>query len=143
MPCFLIREFNKNFLNSISLYAATLALIKVAILLEWLHIFASNGSRNYFFWCAHILLWVNALFYFSAIVVINVSCVPREKYWNRLLPGKCIDDIPIDIASAVVNFSVDVGILLLPQRVIWKLNMSRKNRIGVSAIFGLGVLYVN
>ncbi|KAI1274055.1 hypothetical protein F5Y07DRAFT_374852 [Xylaria sp. FL0933] len=131
-----------NFLNSISLYAATLALIKVAILLEWLNIFTSKGSRNYFFWCAHILLWVNALFYFSAIVVINVSCMPREKYWNRLLPGKCIDDIPIDIASAVVNFTVDVGILLLPQRVIWRLNMSRRNRIGVSGIFGLGVLAV-
>lgn len=132
----------QNYLNSICLYAVTLGLIKVAILLEWLHIFAPKGTRNYFFWCAHLLLWVNALFYFAAVIVLNVSCTPRAKYWNRLLPGKCIDDIPLDIASAVLNFAVDVGILLLPQRVIWTLNMSPKNRVGVSAIFGLGILYV-
>lgn len=131
-----------NYLNSICLYAVTLGLIKVAILLEWLHIFAPKGTRNYFFWCAHLLLWVNALFYFAAVIVLNVSCTPRAKYWNRLLPGKCIDDIPLDIASAVLNFAVDVGILLLPQRVIWTLNMSPKNRVGVSAIFGLGILAV-
>ncbi|KAI1120196.1 hypothetical protein F5Y10DRAFT_258887 [Nemania abortiva] len=131
-----------NYLNSICLYAVTLGAIKVAILLEWLDIFVPRYTRNYFFWCAHILLWINALFYFAAILVLNLTCMPREKYWNRLLDGTCINDIPLDIASAVVNLVVDVGILLLPQRVIWKLNMTSRNRRGVSAIFGLGIIAV-
>ncbi len=130
----------KNYLNSTILYAVILALIKVAILVEWLQIFIPKGTRNFFFWCAHVLLWVNARFYLSAIVVIIVSYVPQENDWNKLLRG--IDDIPLDIASSAVNFLVDIGILLLPQGVIWRLNMSSKNKAGVSAIFGLGVLYV-
>ncbi|KAI3340783.1 hypothetical protein F4824DRAFT_517226 [Ustulina deusta] len=129
-----------NYLNSTILYAVILALIKVAILVEWLQIFIPKGTRNFFFWCAHVLLWVNARFYLSAIVVIIVSYVPQENDWNKLLRG--IDDIPLDIASSAVNFLVDIGILLLPQGVIWRLNMSSKNKAGVSAIFGLGVLYV-
>lgn len=60
----------------------------------------------------------------------------------RWLDGTCINDIPLDITSAIVNLVVDIGILLLPQRVIWKLNMTPKNRRGVSAIFGLGIMYV-
>ncbi|KAI0904653.1 hypothetical protein F4823DRAFT_633807 [Ustulina deusta] len=129
-----------NYLNSTILYAVILALIKVAILVEWLQIFIPKGTRNLFFWCAHVLLWVNARFYLSAIVVIIVSYVPQENDWNKLLRG--IDDIPLDIASSAVNFLIDISILLLPERVIWRLNMSSKNKAGVLAIFGLGVLAV-
>ncbi|CAJ2508336.1 Uu.00g133620.m01.CDS01 [Anthostomella pinea] len=130
------------YLNSISLYAVTLMLIKAAILLEWLHIFVPTGTRNYFFWIGYSLLWINIAFYSAAIIVLNLTCFPREKYWNRLLPGKCTDDRPLDISSAIINFLVDLGILFLPQKVIWNLNMSSKKRIGVSAIFSLGVIAV-
>ncbi|OTA57986.1 hypothetical protein K449DRAFT_437007 [Hypoxylon sp. EC38] len=127
---------------SISLYAVTLMMIKVTILLEWLHIFVPTGTRNYFFWIAHALLWINVLFYSAAIIALNLTCIPHEKYWNRLLPGRCISDRPLDIASAVVNFLVDFCILVLPQRVIWNLNIPSKKRIGVSAVFSIGVIAV-
>lgn len=117
-------------------------MIKVAILLEWLHIFVPRGTRNYFFWIAHALMWINILFYSGAIIMLNLSCQPHAKYWDRLLPGKCVSDRPLDIASAIVNFLVDLGILCLPQKVIWTLNIPSQKRIGVSAVFSLGLMYV-
>lgn len=129
------------YINSISLYAISLMLIKVVILLEWLHIFAPV-TRNYFFWFGHGLLWLNVLFYVAAILAVNFSCTPREKYWNRAMPGTCIETRPLEITSALINLIVDVGIFLLPQRVIWTLHMPTRRRLGVSAIFSLGILAV-
>lgn len=117
-------------------------MVKVTILLEWRNIFVPRGTRNYFFWTAHALMWINVLFYVAAIFAVNLSCIPCEKYWNRLLPGHCMATRPLEIASALVNFLVDIGILLLPQRVKWRLNMPTRKKAGVSGIFSLGVLYV-
>ncbi|KAI0167918.1 hypothetical protein BJ166DRAFT_521015 [Pestalotiopsis sp. NC0098] len=124
----------------VTLYGAELMTIKTAILLEWLHLFCPTGARNRFWWTAHILLYANIVFYCAAILALHLSCVPHARIWDKTVPGRCVDTRPLDIASAIVNFVVDVGILLLPQRVIWRLRMSTRKRMGVSAVFGLGIV---
>lgn len=116
--------------------------IKTAILLEWLHLFCPTGARNRFWWTAHLLLCANIVFYCAAILALHLSCAPHARLWDKTVPGRCVDTRPLDIASAFVNFVVDVGILMLPQRVIWRLRMSTRKRMGVSAVFGLGIVYV-
>ncbi|KAJ2977104.1 hypothetical protein NUW58_g7913 [Xylaria curta] len=48
----------------------------------------------------------------------------------------------LNIASSSVNLAVDFFILALPQGVIWKLQMSRKGRFGLSLVFTIGLLAV-
>ena len=48
-----------------------------------------------------------------------------------------------DIAlMGFLNAVIDLLILLLPIRMVWTLQMSPKRKVAVSAIFGLGLVYV-
>ncbi|KAJ8121966.1 hypothetical protein O1611_g9964 [Lasiodiplodia mahajangana] len=124
-----------------SLFAVNIALIKAAILLEWLRIFVPKGTRNTFFWVAHALLLVNVLINVVGLFVINLTCIPHEKIWNRLtVRGHCLEGHAIDVTSASINLTIDLLILLLPQRVIWSLKISTSKKIGVAAVFSLGLL---
>ncbi|KAI1348772.1 hypothetical protein F5Y01DRAFT_205411 [Xylaria sp. FL0043] len=130
-----------NYLIGTCLFLVAIALVKAAILLEWLRIFVPKGSRGNIFWISRTLLCINILINVAGLFVINLACIPHEKIWNRLtVPGHCIENHAFDIISAAINLSIDLLILLLPQRVIWSLKISTTKRIGVAAVFTVGIL---
>lgn len=75
------------------------------------------------------------------LILVNLSCVPYEYLWNRTLKGGyCrINTAYTSLSAACFAFSTDIIILFIPQRVIWKLNMSRNRKLGVSVVFALGM----
>lgn len=89
------------------------------------------------------MLTINTLFYATALIAGNLSCIPQAKIWNPLLPGKCIDRKKLDTANAGINVLSTLFILCLPQGVIWSLQMTKKMKMKVSAVFAVGLLYVN
>jgi hypothetical protein len=115
-------------------------LLKVGILLHWAEIFVPTGLRNTFWWTCHITIWVNVLFYAICTFIELFGCNPRPKLWDVTLKGKCLDMPRVIIASAFINFFSDIVILLLPQRVIWGLNLSTRRKIGTAALFAVGLL---
>ncbi|KAH9890283.1 hypothetical protein F4778DRAFT_796552 [Xylariomycetidae sp. FL2044] len=121
-------------------YAFSLSFCKTAILLEWTKIFVPTGTRNAFFWICWGLILFNFLVYASAITALNLFCIPQEKIWNRWVEGHCVDRRAIDTVPAAFNIFSDLIILILPQRVIWTLQMKRIRKIGVSAIFSFGIV---
>lgn len=124
------------------MYGGLMLLSKPAILLEWTRIFVPYSQRNTFFWVGRFLIIINVLWYGSCIIATVLACVPREKIWHTWVSGKCIDRKKLDICTAAFNFSMDIFILLLPQRVIWKLQMTKNRRIGISVVFSMGLMLV-
>jgi hypothetical protein len=124
------------------LYALLMMFAKPAILLEWNRIFVPRGIRNRFWWTCNLLVVFNALFYAASFVAIQFYCSPHPHIWRRYTPGQCRDRVTMDAPSAVFNLLLDIMILLLPQRVIWKLHMTPGKKWGVSFIFGVGILAV-
>ncbi|KAI1097492.1 hypothetical protein F4804DRAFT_327449 [Jackrogersella minutella] len=127
---------------SASFYIGVVLTIKAAILLEWARIFIPYGVRNVFFWCVYGVLGANTIFYIIVLFLMNFACTPVEKNWDPLfVGGSCpINTQAVNIASAVLNLCSDIFILLLPQRIIWGLKMSRKTKTGVSIIFAIGII---
>ncbi|RYP50469.1 hypothetical protein DL768_004021 [Monosporascus sp. mg162] len=124
-----------------SLYGVTVGLVKFAVLKEWSRIFVPWPTRNIFWWTCHALIFFNVAFYSAGLFVGNLACIPREKIWDKTIPGgKCIDAKVSDLSASIVNVTSDLLILVLPQRIIWKLKMPLKKKIGVSLIFTIGVL---
>lgn len=121
-------------------YAFTMLFAKTAILIEWMRIFVPRGTRNFFFWVCLPVLILNATFYIVAIFIISFTCRPVEKWWKPMVPGVCISRRSFDFSSGCINLALDIIILLLPQRTIWKLNMSLKRKVGTSLVFSIGVL---
>ncbi len=118
-------------------------LIKASILLEWTHMLVPNRSQHlFFYWACHITISINALFYLSIIVAMNFTCIPRDKIWRRWLPGKCFNIENFNISLTSFDLIFNVLILLLPHQVIWRLSLSTKQKLGVSVIFSVGIMYV-
>lgn len=123
------------------LYIVGVVSLKVAILLEWKNIFVPHGNRSTIYWIIHFMIWSSVAFYLSTIIALNVACTPYDAHWNKLITSSCDRVKPgfIDMSTgAIFNFVTDVVIFLVPQRLIWKLNMSKKKKIGVSIVFSLG-----
>lgn len=119
-----------------------LAFLKTAILMEWIHIFLPDGGnrRNLFFWACHFVIWANIVFCAVMAIVYSVSCVPYQYLWNHTIDGYCrINTAYLGLSTACFEFATDIIILIIPQRVIWELNMSRSRKAGVSFVFALGM----
>ncbi|KAI0165349.1 hypothetical protein GGR52DRAFT_104922 [Hypoxylon sp. FL1284] len=125
------------FVGTVLLFAS-LMFMKAAILLEWIHIFASH-SRNSFFWISHTLLWVLVLLNLSIIIAVLAKCQPFEKNFDPSIPGTCIDLAPVDYSSTIFSLVADLIIFILPQKVIWSLRLSTNKKLGLSALFAAGI----
>ncbi|RYP21923.1 hypothetical protein DL765_001999 [Monosporascus sp. GIB2] len=124
------------------MYALFMLFSKTAILLEWNNIFVPNKRRNWFFWASRIMVVINIMAYTGAAIVVTLSCVPTRKIWTPWMDGTCFARESGDRVTAWVNLAIDTAILLLPQPIIWKLNVTRQRKIGVSFIFSIGLLVV-
>ena len=113
--------------------------IKLAILLEFLRIFSPGRSHNTF-WIYYILIWLNFFFYVIILFLCVFPCQPIKKYWKPWIDGRCLDTTRLPVVNACVNVASDISLLIVPQKVIWNLQMSFKRRVGVSAIFLVGLL---
>ncbi|KAI0201476.1 hypothetical protein F4808DRAFT_459967 [Astrocystis sublimbata] len=134
-----ISQFQLSYTLGIVLYLYTLMLAKVAILLQWNRIFVPKGVRNTFFWTSCSLIAVITTYSIGASLVIIIPCAPFEAHIDELATCSRGSEI-LDLLSASINVIVDFAILILPQQVIWKLQMSRQRRRGLSLVFLIGIL---
>lgn len=125
------------------MYALTLIPLKAAIILQCLHAFVPRHTRNALFWAYNALLFANAAFYITVIFVEAFSCSPREAIWDVTIKGKCLDRLSLHYISAAFNSASDLCVLILPQLTIWSMRaMSKKKKLGLTALFSFGALYV-
>ncbi|GAB1315321.1 hypothetical protein MFIFM68171_05531 [Madurella fahalii] len=121
-------------------YAGALLFAKTAILLEWIHIFAPDRTRPFFYWSSYIMIMANLLLYTGSIIASAITCIPHESIYYPWVAGRCIDRKALGVVTAFFNVVLDLLILILPQPIIWSMKMHRERRLGISAIFGMGLL---
>ncbi|KJZ70794.1 hypothetical protein HIM_09807 [Hirsutella minnesotensis 3608] len=98
------------------------------------------GARNKLFWAICTVMAFNISLYSVAMVAETMTCIPLNKLWTPWLSGRCFDSKSLHVVTAWFNLLVDVFILLLPQHIIWKLQMTTRKKMGVSVIFLFGLL---
>ena len=79
-----------------------------------------------------------------AIVVLLVAffqCNPIPRAWDMEISGTCIDQMAWARYVSVPNILTDVALIILPLPVIWNIQTSRAQKIGLTVIFMLGGLY--
>lgn len=117
-------------------------LLKLSILLQYLRAFVPLNTRNAMFWACHVLIWLNLVFYLVNFFFTLFICMPVRKSWVSWIKGSCLDFNILFIAGGVINTVSDLSILILPQCVIWNLQVSAKRKMKISAVFLPGVLWV-
>ena len=122
------------------LYSLTACSIKLSIILLVLRIFCPHRDR--FFWVLQALNLLNTSFYICYLVIPILACRPRIRIWQPNHPGTCINVFILYIVSSVLNALSDIAMLAVPLWRIWNLGISRSRKLGISAIFLSGALYV-
>lgn len=64
-------------------YSVALALVKIAIPLEWCRLFVVPGTwkESYFWWGAMFVVTLQSSFLVVILVLLNVQCIPHEAIW--------------------------------------------------------------
>ncbi|KAI5868215.1 hypothetical protein GGS23DRAFT_544565 [Durotheca rogersii] len=121
-------------------YYISIATIKGAIIFQWIRIFVPQGTRNAFFWVGQAIVWLNFIASMIMMFMVIFACNPREKFWNPLIPGTCLNALATVYIAPIINLVFDTVALILPQKVIWSLRLSWRKKLGVSVLFALGIL---
>jgi len=91
----------------------------------------------------HVNIWTLFVFYTVDTFFEIFSCNPRELAWNKLLDhGTCFNAEALIVAAGTVNVVSDFVILFLPIFSIWRLQMERKQKVQLTAVFAFGLLYI-
>jgi len=88
---------------------------------------------------AYICLGIVAAFWVAALTTSLTLCKPIALQWDKTLNGTCGNIGTAELAVAAINMVLDVVIVCLPLPVIWKLQMPVQKKIGVTAVFALGL----
>lgn len=70
------------------------------------------------------------------------QCSPPNKYWNRQLPGKCMDpriEIDAGYVSSSFNIFTDLVLAMMPSVVLSNLNMRLRTKVGLIFLLSLGI----
>ncbi|KAI6779238.1 uncharacterized protein J7T54_007765 [Emericellopsis cladophorae] len=120
------------------LYAFNLGWTKLSLLLMYYRIFRFPYFKR--------MAWIVGVFVMAWVVCITFLfvfiCVPVEKLWYPELPGHCINQVGTWIANAISTIFTDLVILLMPIPQVWRLNLKMREKLGLTAAFGLGSFVV-
>ena len=79
---------------------------------------------------------------FATLLVSLLQCIPLSAVWDAGVKGKCIDPVSWLRWMSLPNIMSDLALIILPLYVIWRLQKSRTERLGLSVIFLSGSLWV-
>ncbi|KAI4217415.1 MAG: hypothetical protein LQ351_000010 [Letrouitia transgressa] len=77
-------------------------------------------------------------FYIASTIAKIWECTPRSKIWDKEIPGRCVDRSKLFTSSGIFNTVTDVIILLIPVKVVWKLQIDKKRKLGIILVFTVG-----
>ncbi|KAJ4984261.1 integral membrane protein [Stagonosporopsis vannaccii] len=138
-------EHAKLFHIAVAIYALIIIPLKVSLILQIRRIFMPHNhslhARPFVLWVIDSFLVLNVIFYLALFLFQFLACRPLPHAWNPLIPGTCVrNKLFVHIVSASINTASDLIIVILPQPVIWRLELSSKRKWGLSAVFLLGAL---
>ncbi|KAK4183227.1 hypothetical protein QBC35DRAFT_394291 [Podospora australis] len=122
------------------LFFTTLALIKWSVLAMYYRIFPTRFMK----W-GYIILGGMTLMWWIAVMLVTVfQCTPVHAMWDLATPeAHCINANVFYISTnGVPNIVTDVMILLLPMYEVYKLHVSRAQKIAIAGSFLVGWIVV-
>lgn len=119
-------------------YGVVIAVTKVAILCLYRRVF-STIRRSKFDITILGLIALMVGFYTITTFFKIFECNPRQRIWNKSVPGKCVQISWILNVSGVFNTVTDYIILLLPVHAVRKLQMGSFKKVLVVLAFTFGL----
>lgn len=125
-------------------YAPCMWFIKLALFVLYLEVFGRLRWLRYLVFAGII---INGLFSVAAMIAFIVMCSPRNgqsqfSYISALASPLCTRSRPLAVALGVANVISDLYLILIPLPAVWSLHLSFGRKIGLSAMFFTGLMFV-
>lgn len=120
------------------IYILCIACAELALLMFY---YALLNVMRFWKYVIYVVSGIIAAYTFVIFFVFIFSCRPIE----RTLPQSshmdhCIHRASLYLATAVANTMIGIILILIPIRVIWRLHVPVRQKLGVAAIFGVGCM---
>ena len=124
-----------------ALYGPTMFFIKASILVLYLRIFSPLWRvRLLIYLGIAIILLTNAII--SILFAALLASRNGQPYIVQYNAPQFVENAEnLTLASAIINFISDLYLLWLPMPLVWNLQLTRKRKLGIIAIFLTGILY--
>ena len=120
-------------------YGALICLAKISICLQYIRLFVgSHKGKTY--WLSIFLIAFNVLFYLICSFLLAFQCHPRMKIWIPGMSGNCFSVSRYVVTTGAICLASDIAQFLLPIFCVWKLQIARKQKVGISIVFTTGAL---
>ncbi|KAF2150291.1 hypothetical protein K461DRAFT_308174 [Myriangium duriaei CBS 260.36] len=107
---------------------------KLSLLVIYNRIFIEQYQRITTF----ILMGILLAWTIGGSVAGALMCRPLEHFWNKDIPGHCVDIKALYSYSGIPNIFVDFVMLVLPVPTLWKLQASREVKTGLFITLATG-----
>ncbi|CAK3920277.1 hypothetical protein AC579_6149 [Lecanosticta acicola] len=116
-------------------YLIVLATAKIAILLFYLKL----ARERWFILATYAAMGVVVSYGIALACSLIFACTPLVRVWDvTVTEGHCINRGKIYLATAGLNATTDIVILILPMPMIYKLQVKRIQKLGLLFIFSIG-----
>ena len=133
----LVRQLKMWTYISALVYIPSILGYKMSILFLYLRIFNIDKVFRYCIW---FLMFITSGYLFSDLWTTLFICQPITKHWRPETPGHCNITLQVVYGFGCLHFITDLLIFVLPLPMVWRMQLSLKEKVGVSLIFMLGSL---
>ncbi|THY74742.1 hypothetical protein D6C87_03260 [Aureobasidium pullulans] len=129
-----VQLLKKTLWKLIPTYLAGLTLTKLSILLQYMRLFKDRAINRVII---GMLVFVAAYGTWSVLGALFI-CFPVKRFWDQTVDGHCMIFEAKWFSDASVNILTDLILLSLPMPYLKGLNLPRRQKAGLIAVFALG-----
>ncbi|KAF6825094.1 integral membrane protein [Colletotrichum plurivorum] len=137
-----LEKFNKFMLaiyTAAPIYTASASFAKVSLLIFYRRL----SPQRWFKWAIRVTVVIITLYSTGIFFALIFACDPIAMSWDvRVTEGTCINRPALYIATAVANIISDLILFCLPIPIVVRLQVPRRQKIGLFFIFAVGSLTV-
>ncbi|KAL4759500.1 uncharacterized protein BDW70DRAFT_161601 [Aspergillus foveolatus] len=134
IPTPILLKQMKAFWLSIPFYNAALLCAKASILMQYFRVFPSRCMRRICWTMIGILVTYGTW----AVLSGFLNCIPVARFWDPTIPGSCLSSKALWFSNASMHIATDLAILVIPIPALYSLDLPRKQKVALIAIFAVG-----
>lgn len=121
---------------AVIVYYISLAFVKTSVIVQYLRIFVDRPTRI----ACWVILTVISIYSLTTIFGAAFTCYPVRFFWDTSGTEEytCLDQKALWFSNASLNIISDLVVLICPIPALRKLQLPRRQKIGVMLVFALG-----
>lgn len=98
---------------------------------------------KWFVRCAYTIMFFSISYSMAVFMEAVVLCRPIAYTWDKSIDGTCGNATQAYEAVGIINLITDLAIIILPMPLLWQLQLPLAKKVALTAIFGIGIVYVS